>query len=376
MEASERLTLYLEENHEYFIQYWRNKSVISENDIYKEEVIRNGRQMYELVKKAIKQPLTNDEITMLADKTAHERVKANVNISEFVYNVNIGRSEVIKWVWNSGIPGKELQPFIDQINDLFDQFSYLAVRKYTQIKERQLEEKKLYINQTHKERLTILGQMSSSFVHEFRNPLTSVIGFTRLLQDEIPDHPYLEIMKHELDQLNYRISQFLHVSRKELIESKREEVNLSFLLQELVEFLYPILLDGDVVIHLDIAPSINLFANKDELRQVCLNLIINSIDALQQMKDKPRSIEVVCLDKGNIMELSITNNGPKIEEESIHAIFEPFFTTKDLGTGIGLYICKKLIEKHDGEIYCRSNEQETSFIIKMPTTPMEQEKSS
>ncbi|MCM3619963.1 HAMP domain-containing histidine kinase [Sutcliffiella horikoshii] len=376
MEASERLTLYLEENHEYFIQYWRNKSVISENDIYKEEVIRNGRQMYELVKKAIKQPLTNDEITMLADKTAHERVKANVNISEFVYNVNIGRSEVIKWVWNSGIPGKELQPFIDQINDLFDQFSYLAVRKYTQIKERQLEEKKLYINQTHKERLTILGQMSSSFVHEFRNPLTSVIGFTRLLQDEIPDHPYLEIMKHELDQLNYRISQFLHVSRKELIESKREEVNLSFLLQELVEFLYPSLLDGDVVIHLDIAPSINLFANKDELRQVCLNLIINSIDALQQMKDKPRSIEVVCLDKGNIMELSITNNGPKIEEESIHAIFEPFFTTKDLGTGIGLYICKKLIEKHDGEIYCRSNEQETSFIIKMPTTPMEQEKSS
>ncbi len=376
MEASERLTLYLEENHEYFIQYWRNKSVISENDIYKEEVIRNGRQMYELVKKAIKQPLTNDEITLLADKTAHERVKANVNISEFVYNVNIGRSEVIKWVWNSGIPGKELQPFIDQINDLFDQFSYLAVRKYTQIKERQLEEKKLYINQTHKERLTILGQMSSSFVHEFRNPLTSVIGFTRLLQDEIPDHPYLEIMKHELDQLNYRISQFLHVSRKELIESKREEVNLSFLLQELVEFLYPSLLDGDVVIHLDIAPSINLFANKDELRQVCLNLIINSIDALQQMKDKPRSIEVVCLDKGNIMELSITNNGPKIEEESIHAIFEPFFTTKDLGTGIGLYICKKLIEKHDGEIYCRSNEQETSFIIKMPTTPMEQEKSS
>ncbi|ART75461.1 histidine kinase [Sutcliffiella horikoshii] len=375
MDAAQKLILFLEENHDQFIRNWRNKSVISEDDIYKEEVVRNGWQMYQLIKKAIKNPLTEDEIIKLANKTAHERVQANVNISEFVFNVNTGRSEVVKWVWDSGIPSEELQPFIDQINALFDKFSYLAVRKYTQIKEKQLEEKELYINQTHKERLTILGQMSSSFVHEFRNPLTSVIGFTRLLQNELPDHPYLEIMRHELDQLNYRISQFLHVSRKELIESKREEVNMSFLLQELVEFLYPSLLDGDVVIQLDIDPSINMVANKDELRQVFLNLIINSIDALQQMTDGSRTIQVVCVENGAFTELSITNNGPKIEEEAIHAIFEPFFTTKDLGTGIGLYICKKLIEKHDGEIYCRSNDDKTSFVIRLPNT-LKSEKSS
>ncbi|WP_404431520.1 histidine kinase N-terminal domain-containing protein [Sutcliffiella horikoshii] len=375
MDAAQKLILFLEENHDQFIRNWRKKSVISEDDIYKEEVVRNGWQMYQLIKKAIKDPLTEEEIIQLANKTAHERVQANVNISEFVYNVNTGRSEVVKWVWNSGISSEELQPFIDQINALFDKFSYLAVRKYTQIKEKQLEEKELYINQTHKERLTILGQMSSSFVHEFRNPLTSVIGFTRLLQNELPDHPYLEIMRHELDQLNYRISQFLHVSRKELIESKREEVNLSFLLQELVEFLYPSLLDGDVVIQLDIDPSINMIANKDELRQVFLNLIINSIDALQQMKGESRTIQVVCVENGAFTELSITNNGPKIEEEAIHAIFEPFFTTKDLGTGIGLYICKKLIEKHDGEIYCRSDDDNTSFVIRLPNT-LKSEKSS
>ena len=368
MDAAQKLILFLEENHDQFIRNWRNKSVISEDDIYKEEVVRNGWQMYQLIKKAIKDPLSEEEIIMLANKTAHERVQANVNISEFVFNVNTGRSEVVKWVWNSGIPSRELQPFIDQINTLFDKFSYLAVRKYTEIKEKQLEEKELYINQTHKERLTILGQMSSSFVHEFRNPLTSVIGFTRLLQNELPDHPYLEIMRHELDQLNYRISQFLHVSRKELMESKREEVNLSFLLQELVEFLYPSLLDGDVVIQLDIDPSINMIANKDELRQVFLNLIINSIDALQQMKSRSRTIQVVCVEKGEFTELSISNNGPKIEEEAIHAIFEPFFTTKDLGTGIGLYICKKLIEKHDGQIYCQSDEKKTSFVIRLPNT--------
>jgi signal transduction histidine kinase len=366
MNASQKLLRFLEENNEKFIQNWRSKSVISEEDLYKDEVIQNGKQMFELIKMAISQPLKVQELVLLANKTAQERVQANVNISEFVYNVNMGRSEVIKWVGMADIPFNELQPLMEKINALFDQFSYLAVRKYTEIKEKQLEEKELYINQTHKERLTILGQMSSSFVHEFRNPLTSVIGFTRLLQNEIPDHPYLEIMRHELDQLNYRISQFLHVSRKELIEGKREEVNLSFLLQELVEFLYPSLLDGDVVIHLDIDPSITLVANKDELRQVCLNLIMNSIDALQQKKVSSRSIEVICVEKDGFMELSIINNGPKIEEAVIHAIFEPFFTTKDLGTGIGLYICKKLIEKHNGEIYCRSDEKQTNFVIRLP----------
>ncbi|WP_078381771.1 sensor histidine kinase [Sutcliffiella halmapala] len=366
MNASVRLNMFLEENTDEFIYNWRSKIVISEDDLYKEEVIHNGIQMYELVKRAIQRPFKEEELERLAFKTANERVDANVNISDFVYNVNIGRSQIIKWIGNSGLEVRELQPFIEQINALFDQFSYLAVKKYTEIKEKKLQEKDLYINQTHKERLTILGQMSSSFVHEFRNPLTSIIGFTKLLQNEYPELPYLEIIQHELDQLNYRISQFLHVSRKELIESKKEEVNLSYLLQELIEFLYPSLLDGDVSLQLDANPAINIIGNKDELRQVLLNLIMNSIDALQQ-KETPRLIEIVCKDSENFTELTISNNGPKINEEVIHAIFEPFFTTKDLGTGIGLYICKKLIEKHGGEIYCRSNDDKTSFVIKIPS---------
>ncbi|WP_223703420.1 histidine kinase N-terminal domain-containing protein [Sutcliffiella deserti] len=365
VEVSERLISFLEENSEEFLHNWKMKIAISEEDVYKNEVIKNGLQMYELVKKDLNGLINEKELEQLAHKTAQERVKANVNISEFVNNVNIGRSEILKWVANSGLTFQQFQPVFEQINNLFDTFSYLAVKKYTILKEEQLQEKDIYIHQTHKERLTILGQMSSSFVHEFRNPLTSIIGFTKLLQHDYPAHPYLDIMQHELSQLNYRISQFLHVSRKELIESKKEEVNLSFLLQELVEFLYPSLLDGDVALHLDANPTINITGNKDELRQVLLNLIMNSIDALQQ-KESPRSIKVLCEESENYMKLSITNNGPKIKEEVINAIFEPFFTTKDLGTGIGLYICKKLIEKHNGEIYCYSNDEETSFVIQIP----------
>ena len=282
--ASTMLIQYLEDHSDEFLHNWRKSIVLSDNDIYKEEVLNNGVKMFQLVKRAIVKPLTEDEITTLANKTAQERVSANVNISEFVYNVNIGKSIVIKWVSNSGIELRELQPLIEDINSLFDRFSYLAVRKYTEIKEQQLQEKELYIDQTHKERLTILGQMSSSFVHEFRNPLTSIIGFTKLLQNGYPDLPYLDIMQHELEQLNYRISQFLHVSRKDLIDSTREEIFLTDHLEETIEFLYPSLLDGDVSIEFKCEPDIKVLGNRDELRQVFLNLIMNSIESAEMIK--------------------------------------------------------------------------------------------
>lgn len=117
--------------------------MISDQDVYKEEVLNNGMNMFHLVKRAIEEPLSEEEITLLAHKTALERVKANVNISEFVYNVNIGKSIIINWVNHSGIELRDLQPIIEEINTLFDRFSYLAVRKYTEIKEQQLQEKNI-----------------------------------------------------------------------------------------------------------------------------------------------------------------------------------------------------------------------------------------
>ncbi|NMH67519.1 HAMP domain-containing histidine kinase [Bacillus sp. RO3] len=363
--ASTILIKYLEDHSEEFLHNWLKNIVISEDDVYKEEVLENGLKMFQLVKRAIREPLSDEEITYLAHKTALERVNANVNISEFVYNVNIGKSIIIKWVSGSGIELRELQPIFEDINALFDRFSYLAVRKYTEIKEQLLQEKELYIDQTHKERLTILGQMSSSFVHEFRNPLTSIIGFTKLLQSDHPDLPYLDIIQHELEQLNYRISQFLHVSRKELVDSTREEIILIDHLEETIEFLYPSLLDGDVSLDFKCEAAIKVLGNKDELRQVFLNLIMNSIDALQE-EEGHRQITISCKEEKGRAELEISNNGPRIKEETIEAIFEPFYTTKDLGTGIGLYICKKLIEKHGGEIHCQSNDEWTTFTIGIP----------
>ncbi|WP_252183545.1 sensor histidine kinase [Rossellomorea vietnamensis] len=368
--TAEVLALFLEENFQEFLQTWREKVVISDSDKFKEEVVNNGVRMYGLVKRAISRPLSEEEIKLLARKVASERVESGVNISEFVYNVNVGRSEIIKWVSTSGIKIEELHPYFEEINRVFDRFSYFAVKFYSEIKDGQLKEKELYIDQTHKERLTILGQMSSSFVHEFRNPLTSIIGFTKLLKSDYPELPYLDVMSHELDQLNYRISQFLHVSRKEIIESKKEKFLVFTMLSELIEFLYPSLVDGDVQVKSHLDSQVYIQGNKEELRQVFLNLFMNSIDALQQVKGD-RKITISCTFENDEILIKISNNGPEISEEALDAIFEPFYTTKDLGTGIGLYICRKLVEKHEGSISCTSSAEETAFTVVIPAAKEE-----
>ncbi|WP_419158358.1 histidine kinase N-terminal domain-containing protein [Rossellomorea sp. BNER] len=364
--VSDRLIQFLENNISTFLDNWREKVLIHPNDVHSEKVIMNGLRMFELVRKTLSSPISEEEIKKLSLKVARERVEANVNIGEFVYNVNLGRTEIINWISSSGIQIEELQPVFVQINSLFDQFSYYSVRYYTDIKEQHLQEKNLFIDQTHKDRLSILGQMASSFVHEFRNPLTSIVGFIKLLNKEHPDINYIDIVSHELEQMNFRISQFLHVSKNEVFENRIEIFSLSQMLENLMEFLYPSLVDSEVNVVTRVDPSILISGNKDEIRQVFLNIMINSIDALYMEEDYREIIIEGKIEHGNIV-IHMINNGPKIEQDNMMTIFEPFYTTKELGTGIGLYVCRKLINKHGGEISCQSEEEATKFMITLPS---------
>jgi signal transduction histidine kinase len=101
------------------------------------------------------------------------------------------------------------------------------------------------------------------------------------------------------------------------------------------------------------------------LKQVLLNLIINSIDALKS-REQPKVLRVLTCTVNNERIIKISNNGPAIASEYLDTIFEPFFTTKELGTGIGLYVCRKIIEANNGYMTCESNEKETTFSIHFP----------
>lgn len=361
----EEIIRFLEEREAGFIEEWYRNIVTNEKELKRENIKENGLQMYALTKKAISSTFCPRELRMFAYNVAEERLQANINIGDFVYNVNTGRSIIIKNVLLSNLPVDELRIIIDEINNLFDNFCYHAVSRYTDLKDKQIEEKNLFINEIHNDKLAVLGQMSSSFVHEFRNPLTSIIGFTKILKNENPNLKYLDIIEHELNQLKFRITQFLHTSKVEVNGQQKESFQVSNLFEEILQLTYPSIVDYDVNIFSNLDKEIFIEANKEEIKQVLLNIIINSVDALKQ-KEKPRKLTVSTFLENNKNIIEISNNGPEIPPTSLSTIFEPFYTTKKLGTGIGLYVCKKIIENHHGIITCQSNKELTTFRITLP----------
>ncbi|MBO9129312.1 histidine kinase N-terminal domain-containing protein [Bacillus sp. 165] len=359
----QKLCTYLVKNSQQFVENWKNRIVVSNKDPYKAEIIVNGEKILHLLISYISGEIAIEDLKPLCHKIAIERAEADVNIGDFVYNANVGRSELFKEMHKFDLTLEELQPVINIINTVFDQFIYFTVLKYSEIITGSLEKQQQFINETHKERLTILGQMSASFVHEFRNPLTSIMGFVKLLKSDNPHLPYLDIISHELDQLNFRISQFLLVSRKEMWDQK-EHFLLNDLFHDIIHFLYPSLVNTNVSIERNLFQPVSLEGYRSELRQVFLNILMNSIDALESVVYN-RRIVVNVFEDDEAIHVIIKNNGPMIPIDKIETIFEPFVTTKQLGTGIGLYVCKKIVEKHSGTISCESNEEWTQFIIRI-----------
>lgn len=359
------LIRYLEENESLFLNEWNETIKINEIDPYKEKVKENGYGMYSLVIQTFKEALSEDVLIRLAYQVAKERLEANINIGDFLYNINLGRNIIIRNVFGANIPIYYMQKFINDINLHFDSFSYHAVTRYTNLTNEVIEEKKSYISENHKDKLAVLGQISSSFVHEFRNPLTAIMGFNKLLKRENPELKYLDIIDYELNQLNFRITQFLHTSKSDFNEEQREEISVLKLIEEIQELTYANIVDASVNVEIDIYPNLVMTASKDGLKQVFLNLFINSIDALKD-REHPRILRINSLIEANERIIRISNNGPAIASELIESIFEPFVTTKELGTGIGLYVCKKIIESNDGYMNCDSNENLTTFSIHFP----------
>jgi signal transduction histidine kinase len=364
-----QIMFFLQKHRAELLQEWNKAAIISDLDPYKQNVQKNGEEFFDVVIDSFN--TSNTELLKVVHKIAiniaEERVKADINMGEFVYNINLGRSIFFSNLSKVGLDWDNLQEGINKINCIFDKFLYYAISHYAESQNKIIEEKTKFIDSTHQDRLTLLGQMTSSFIHEFRNPLTSINGFIQLLKADHPGMKYLEIISSELDQLNFRISQFLLLSKKELIGKEKVFFGLNQLIEEVLNFLYPSILDGNVKIMKELCDDTPLYGYADEIRQVLINIIFNAIDELGHHPNLNPIVEIKSYcENENYTYIDISNNGPMIPEELRKTIFEPFFTTKKLGTGLGLFVCKEIIEKHKGELTCDSNPKKTTFTIKLP----------
>ncbi|MFD2370560.1 histidine kinase N-terminal domain-containing protein [Brevibacillus sp. GCM10020057] len=358
----EELTAFLEKHEARIVETFRKRVVVSEHDQFKDTIHLNGRAMYRMVLRYFREQMTLEDIKQLAYKVAAERNRVDINIGDFVHNVCLGRNLILELLQEGSFEPDALVNAIIKINECFDVFLVQAISRYTDLKNSDLAEKKQFIERSHKDRLTILGQMASSFVHEFRNPLTSIIGFSKLLKEDYPDLPYVDIIVNELYQLNFRVSQFLLVSKKGIIPRKSEVINLQQLFEETISFLNPNIVDVNADIQCVIDAECELTGYRDEIKQVFINIISNALDVLYRKNGK-KVVAIEVFQHDGTTEISISNNGVPIPPDLLPLIFEPFFTTKELGTGLGLYVSKEIIERHAGTITCESSEESTRFTM-------------
>ncbi|MBP2241040.1 signal transduction histidine kinase [Cytobacillus eiseniae] len=366
--TTENIVDFLLAGKEQILNEWKDNILITTDDPFKDRMEENGEVLFYLVLQSltVKTDKLEGIIRNFSISIADQRVKAGGNIGEFVYNVNLGRRIIQNYIKGMNTSLQQLQFYLEQIHYCLDQYLYYSVTCYSDVKNQIIEEKTKFIDTSHKDRLTLLGQMTSSFIHEFRNPLTSIQGFIQLLKSENPQMKYLDIISIELQQLNFRISQFLLLSKKELIGKEKLTFSLNELIEEVLVFLYPSILDGQVKIVKDIEETIFLHGYADEIRQVLINIIFNAIDVLNTSTRNPLiEIKLKSCTNGKIT-LEIANNGPMIPPHLINTIFEPFVTTKKLGTGLGLFVCREIIEKHKGNLDCTTREKLTVFSISLP----------
>jgi len=206
------------------------------------------------------------------------------------------------------------------------------------------------------ERLASMGQMAATVAHEIRNPLGIIKSTADVLKSRFDnkDHPdeLFEFIPSEVRRLNRLVSDFLSFARDR--ELKLEKGDLTHTVQKALAMLHrehpknaeTIQFDGKI-------NNLVISHDADAMIQVFLNLLMNSLDATEG-RGAIRVSLASTVERGNDMALlEVADDGPGLPA-SAEKVFEPFFTTKTRGSGLGLAVCKQIVEKHGGKIVAES----------------------
>ena len=226
------------------------------------------------------------------------------------------------------------------------------------------------------EKLAAVGQATAEVGHHIGTPLNSISGYIQLmLQDgklQPKDQDRLKIIESQLDKIADWVNNLLSFTRQPKPRLKSLDVNE--VLEELIHLSEPWFLGRNVKLSAHLSPGLPpVLGDSTHLQTLFLNLITNALDAMPQggvLTIKTQQVPPpFSSENGRWLEISITDTGIGITEESRKRIFDPFFTTKKMGegTGLGLAICEKIIKEHSGMIEVRSEVGKGStFSISIP----------
>ncbi len=222
----------------------------------------------------------------------------------------------------------------------------------------------------HVFRLSTMEEMASGMAHEISQPLAAVVNYTqgcvRYLQKDSHDPAQLtEIMNKAVAQAE-RAGEVIHRLKNFFCKGQlvKTSCKINRLLRETVSLIRNELNRTKTKIEFNLEKDIQLIsADRIQLQQVVLNLIQNAMEAMHETDFRQRKIQLQSrtLNQKSI-EITVSDSGPGFSKEMVGRVFEPFFTTKANGRGMGLAICRSIIEAHGGEFIIHPNTNNQSWI--------------
>jgi signal transduction histidine kinase len=220
------------------------------------------------------------------------------------------------------------------------------------------------------EKLSGIGEFVAGVAHELNNPLTSVMGFSELLEraNTNPNQKrHLEMIRKSAQRCQKIVQSLLSFARRH--QPERKLSNINELVEAAVDFLQYQLRTSNIEVVTRLAPDLpKAMVDPHQIQQVFLNIVNNARQAIEAHQPSG-CVRITTEHCGQNARIVLQDNGPGIPEANLSKVFDPFFTTKDVGkgTGLGLSLCYGIIKEHGGTVTVRSKpNQGATFIIELP----------
>jgi C4-dicarboxylate-specific signal transduction histidine kinase len=215
----------------------------------------------------------------------------------------------------------------------------------------------------HVNRVTTMGELAASIAHETNQPLAGVVANAeaglRWLNRGTPD---LDAARRSLEWIiddGNRASEVIRRVRALANKTSIEKVPLDVndVVRETIALVQRELVSHQVSLQMELAPTLPMIlGDRVQMQQVIINLVMNGIEAMQSTTDRPRELVIRSgRDERQQVLVSVTDFGVGIAAENADRLFNPFFTTKSSGMGMGLSICRSIVEAHNGRLSATAN---------------------
>jgi PAS domain S-box-containing protein len=250
------------------------------------------------------------------------------------------------------------------------------------VEERTRQLKETHEKLLHQDKMSSLGKLSASVVHEINNPIAGILNLIVLMkrivgEDEIKEKEidqftkYLDLMETETRRTSRIVSNLLAFSRQSKMEPRRLEINR--LIEQTLFINSNLLKISGVKVEKKLDPNLpELVGSEDQLQQVFMNLVSNAAEAMEVSGGGVLTITSRLLATENKIQINVNDTGPGIAYVNISKLFEPFFTTKKRGKGVGLglSVAYGIIQEHGGSIFVRSTVGNgATFQVRLPLKP-------